>query len=254
VPVEVHQDVRGQRGLQELLGLPLAQRHGRHGARDAPSRAARRLGDGGRGGGRLGQQQVQQPAAAPGLLARHLLAGRVVPGGRGGRQLVEEEQDGLGHLAQRRARQVVALGLGGDAAQRHPRAQPHGDLQVVQAAALAGLAPADEPVDLGELLQRRLGVGDQLHEVLERALDRGAQVVVVGRVQPGVLGDLGPDLGDHLVGDAAEERLEEAGPVAGELGEGPRRGAVQGDGHDRPPSIGACGALASYPQVNAKCT
>ncbi|MCQ0015838.1 hypothetical protein [Actinomadura madurae] len=106
--------------MRERLPAPLVQDDGRDRPRDAPPREAGQVGDGPRGGGRLGEQQVQQPAAAVLQLARLPLAGRGVALGGGAGDLVQEREDRLGDGGEGAAGDVVPLGLGGEPGATRP--------------------------------------------------------------------------------------------------------------------------------------
>ncbi len=191
-------------------------------AREAPVR----LGSGRPQLGALGgtAEEQREHALAPSVaLAGGLLLGGGVSLDRGGGKLIDVGEDRVGQRAENLRGEAGGEAGAGHAAPGHPRADPIGGLERVEAAPGAHLAAAQRHVD-GEVERPRiLRRGDERGELAQRVVHAkpdGASELALER----------PRVDGYLLSDHREDLLTQRGHLGGE-----QRGRLRREGPPRPP-------------------
>ena len=228
LPGHVDQDVRRQRGQRaEMLLAPVFQGHHRDPARQGPPGRTGKIRDRLPRHRRIGDDQVEQPAAAPLQLACGLRAGLGETFRAGGGELVQVQEQGLTHRSDRVDAQAAADRLLTQHPPGDPGPEPQRRLERLQAAALGRLDPADVPEQLRGRLARGPRVGD-LQDELPDGLVHGAAhragVDVV--VRPRVFGHVPLDRDDHFFRRAPQFRPHDVGDLG-------RHGGPRGRSRER---------------------
>ena len=188
-----------------MILAAIFQGHHRHPARQRPPGCAGEIRDRLPGDRRVGDDQVEQPPAAPLQLPRHLGAGlgEAFRAGRG--ELVQVQEQGLTHRPDHVDAQAAPDRLLAQHAPGDPGPEAQRRLERLEAAPLGRLDPADVAEQVRGGLARGARIGDLQHELRRGLVHGAADRTGVGLVvRPGVLRHFPLDRIDHFFCGAAQ--------------------------------------------------